>query len=117
MTYFSAPGIMGTFPMTIGYITKKVFSTCGISLSMLNSKTRKTEVVQARQISMYFSRTMIKPKKSVNIIGKEIGNKSHGNVSHAIKTINNLIETDKKFKAHIDKIEWILQNNLPIAID
>lgn len=37
-------------------------------------------------------------------IGKLIGDKDHTTVLHAIKTINNLIETDINFKNKINKI-------------
>jgi chromosomal replication initiator protein len=118
MTAYTAPGILNDYPMTIEYITKKVFANCGVSLSMLDSKTRKREIVLPRQIAMYFSKKIVKPKPSLSTIGRQIGNKDHATVLHACKTINNLITTDKYFRLQIDKLECILkQNNIPAIVD
>jgi chromosomal replication initiator protein len=118
MTPYSAPGILNAFPMTIEYITKKVFDICKVPLDMRNSKTKKEEIVKPRQIAMYFSKKMVSPTPSLAFIGLQIGNKDHATVYHACKTISNLMETDKKFKAKIDKIELVLkQNNIPAIVD
>ena len=61
-------------------------------------KTRKRQVVQARQIAMYFAKNMT--KSSLSSIGAHCG-KDHATVLHACRTVNNLIETDKKFKASV----------------
>jgi len=66
------------------------------------SKTRKKESVQARQIAMYFSIEFT--KHSLAYIGKEIGGKKHSTVIHSYRTVNNLIETDKKYKEQIENI-------------
>jgi chromosomal replication initiator protein len=118
MTPYSAPGILNAFPMTIEYITKKVFANRGVSLSMLDSKTRKREIVLARQIAMYFSKNLVIPTPSLSTIGGQIGNKDHATVLHACKTIHNLITTDKYFRLQIDKLECILkQNNISAIVD
>jgi len=70
---------------------------------MLHTKTRKREIVQARQIAMFFSKNLT--KSSLSTIGSLIGGKDHATVLHACKTINNLIETDKRFKSQVDSIE------------
>ena len=69
----------------------------------LQAKTRKREVVQARQLAMYFSKSMT--KASLASIGSQIGSKDHATVLHACKTVNNLKETDKSFKLCVDEIE------------
>ena len=70
---------------------------------MIKSKTRKREIVQARQIAMYFSKSFT--KSSLATIGSQIGGKDHATVLHACKTVNNLIDTDKRFRCYIDEIE------------
>ncbi len=70
---------------------------------MLQSKTRKREIVQARQVAMFFSKSMT--KSSLATIGSQIGGKDHATVLHACKTVNNLIETDKRFRLQVDEIE------------
>jgi chromosomal replication initiator protein len=67
------------------------------------SKTRKREVVQARQISMYFSKKMT--KSSLASIGAHCGGKDHATVLHACRTVNNLQETDKHFRKYLEDLE------------
>jgi chromosomal replication initiator protein len=74
-----------------------------IGLEQLQSKTRKREIVQARQVAMFFSKTLT--KSSLATIGSQIGGKDHATVLHACKTVNNLIETDKRFRMQVDEIE------------
>ncbi len=69
----------------------------------MKSKTRKREIVQARQLAMYFSKQLT--KSSLAHIGKHCGNKDHATVLHACKTVNNLSDTDKRFKGYISDIE------------
>jgi chromosomal replication initiator protein len=69
----------------------------------MKSKTRKREVVQARQIAMYFSKSLT--KASLASIGAHCGGKDHATVLHACRTVNNLMETDKRFKIYIEEIE------------
>jgi chromosomal replication initiator protein len=69
----------------------------------MQSKTRKREIVQARQVSMFFSKNMT--KSSLASIGAQIGGKDHATVLHACKTVNNLIDTDKHFRHQISEIE------------
>jgi chromosomal replication initiator protein len=89
--------------ISIDYIQKVVCSFYDIPVDMLQSKTRKREIVQARQIAMYFSKTLT--KASLATIGSQIGGKDHATVLHACKTVNNLLDTDKQFKGQIDEIE------------
>ncbi len=89
--------------ISIDYIQKVVCSYYNIGLEMLQSRTRKREIVQARQVAMFFSKSMT--KSSLATIGTQIGGKDHATVLHACKTVNNLIETDKRFRLQIDEIE------------
>ncbi|MDP4207871.1 MAG: chromosomal replication initiator protein DnaA [Bacteroidota bacterium] len=89
--------------LSIDYIQKVVCNYFSVPVEMLNSNTRKREIVQARQIAMYFSKSLT--KASLATIGSQIGDKDHATVLHACKTVNNLLETDKRFKVQIDEIE------------
>ena len=89
--------------ISIDYIQKVVCSYYNIGLELLQSRTRKREIVQARQVAMFFSKSMT--KSSLATIGTHIGGKDHATVLHACKTVNNLIETDKRFRIQIDEIE------------
>ena len=89
--------------ISIDYIQKVVSEYFGLPNDVLQTKTRKREIVQARQIAMYFSKSMT--KSSLSTIGSLIGGKDHATVLHACKTVNNLIDTDKRFKSQIEDIE------------
>ena len=75
----------------------------------MKSKTRKREIVQARQLAMFFCKQLT--KNSLANIGIHCGNKDHATVLHACKTVNNLIDTDKQFKAYVNDIEKKLTLN------
>jgi chromosomal replication initiator protein len=89
--------------LSIDYIQKVVSDYFNIPIEMMHSKTRKREIVQARQIAMYFSKNLT--KSSLATIGSQIGGKDHATVLHACKTVGNLYETDKRFRAYIVEIE------------
>jgi len=89
--------------LTIDYIQKIVCDYFNMPVDSLQSKTRKREVVQARQIAMFFSKTLT--KSSLASIGSQIGRKDHATVLHACKTVTNLLDTDKQFKIDVEEIE------------
>ncbi len=78
-----------------------------ISKDMMLSKTRKREIVQARQIAMYLGRSLT--KTSLAAIGAQIGGKDHATVLHACNTVSDLIETDRTFKQDVLAIEKLLK--------
>ena len=89
--------------ISIYYIQKIVCDYFELPLETLKSKTRKREVVQARQLAMYFSKSLT--KSSLSAIGAHCGGKDHATVLHACRTVNNLMETDKKFKGYISDLQ------------
>lgn len=97
-----------TREISIDFIQKIVSDYFNLPLELLKSKTRKREVVQARQIAMFFAKNMT--KSSLASIGLQCGGKDHATVLHACRTVNNLMETDKKFRVYIDEIEKKIGN-------
>jgi chromosomal replication initiator protein len=94
--------------VTIDKVQKVVCDYFNITRDELLSKTRKRQIVQARQIAMYMSRTLI--NCSLSTIGAEIGGKDHATVLHACKTVANLADTDKQFKVELEEIDNSLQS-------
>jgi hypothetical protein len=80
----------------------KITKVIQVSVSLDNIKTRKREIVQARQLAMYFSKQLT--KNSLASIGAQCGNKDHATVLHACRTVNNLTETDKRFRTYVDDL-------------
>lgn len=89
--------------ITIDYIQKIVCDYFNMPVDSLQSRTRKREVVQARQIAMYLSKNFT--KSSLASIGSQIGSKDHATVLHACKTVVNLLDTDRQFKTDLEEIE------------
>ena len=89
--------------VSIDFIQKVICDYFDIPIDIMKSKTRKREIVQCRQLAMYFSKQMT--KNSLAMIGKHCGNKDHATVLHACKTVNNLADTDKRFKGYLSDIE------------
>ena len=89
--------------VSIDYIQKVVCDYFDLPIELLKSKTRKRDVVQARQLAMYFSKSMT--KSSLAKIGMHCGGKDHATVLHACRTVNNLIDTDKQFKTYVTDLE------------
>ena len=92
--------------VTIDKVQKVVCDYFNITRDDLLSKTRKRQIVQARQIAMYMSRNLI--NCSLSTIGAEIGGKDHATVLHACTTVNDLMSTDKTFRQYVTDIEKML---------
>ena len=93
--------------VTIDKVQRIVCDYFRISKEELLSKTRKRQIVQARQIAMYMSRLHIS-NCSLSTIGAEIGGKDHATVLHACTTVTDLMSTDKVFKQYVTDIEKLL---------
>jgi len=95
--------------ISIDYIQKLVCDFYSISVEQVKSKTRKREIVQARQISMFFAKDLT--KSSLKNIGMHFGGRDHSTVIHACQTVNDLIETDKKFRGDVEEISKRIKIN------
>lgn len=91
----------------IDKVQKTVCEYFNISRNDLLSKSRKRQIVQARQIAMYLSRNLIS-NCSLATIGVEIGGKDHATVLHSCMTVADLMATDKVFKKYVTDIESML---------
>ncbi len=85
-------------------IIKTVCDYFNITRDILLSKTRKRQIVQARQIAMYECRNLVQ-SCSLSTIGAELGGKDHATVLHACNTVQDLIATDKLFRQWVEDIE------------
>ena len=98
----------------IPIITKIVSDETEIPQTKMQEKTRKREVVEARQIAMLLSSRMT--KASLAYIGNKVGGKDHATVLHARTTIMNLCETDKRLCSLvcriINRIRMFTENKL-----
>lgn len=88
---------------TVERIRDIVCDYFSLSVDAISTKSRKREVVQARQIAMYLSKQMT--KNSLSSIGDLIGQRDHATVLHACKIVGDLIEIDKSFRSSVREIE------------
>ena len=89
--------------LTIDHIQQIIADYFNLDIESLHSKNRKRNVVQARQLAMFFSKKYT--KSSLSTIGSQIGQRDHATVLHACKTVENLIETDREFKKYVSDLE------------
>ena len=89
-------------PITVESIIRTVCAHYGLEPSAIQSKSRKRDVVQARQISMFLAKSHT--ELSANKIGSLIGGKDHATVLYACKTVKEQKEVDKVFSAELDEI-------------
>lgn len=89
--------------LTVGRIKEVVCEHFHMSVDLLQEKTRKREVVQARQLAMYFSKNHT--NASLSYIGNQIGKKDHTTVLYACKAVSDLMETDRAFRTQVEEIQ------------
>ena len=84
-------------------IIQKVSNISSISEDEIVGKSRKSEISDARQVSMYLSREII--GTSLNNIGLFFGGRDHTTVIHAVNTITNKIESDTRIKNMLSMVK------------
>lgn len=93
--------------ITCENIIQIVQNTFGIDNKTFNSKTRKREVVFARQAAMHLCKKYT--TQSVSRIGLVVGGRDHATVLHALKSVDDLLETDNEFKEKYETVESLLK--------
>ena len=93
--------------VSIDLIVDTVCEYFNITRDILLSKSRKRQIVQARQIAMYECRNLIQ-NCSLSTIGAELGGKDHATVLHACTTVQDLMATDKAFRQYVTDIEGMI---------
>lgn len=88
--------------ISIENITKAVCSALNVDENKLRDKTRKKEVVLARQLAMFFSKELT--KSSLKTIGLHFGGRDHSTVIHACNTIEQMIKEDSNTKQLVDNL-------------
>jgi chromosomal replication initiator protein len=93
--------------ITVELIQETVCNYFNIDCKAIHSKSRKREIVHARQISMYLAKKYT--DLSLSRIGDMIGKRDHATVLHACKNISGLLDIDKSFRASLSEIEESLR--------
>ena len=90
-------------PLTIDDILDTVCNHFNVTATAVNSKSRKRDLVQARQVSMYLAQKYTKMPASR--IGKLVGNRDHSTVIHSCSQVERRMKVDKAFVAELSSIE------------
>ncbi|MBP6688304.1 MAG: chromosomal replication initiator protein DnaA [Lacibacter sp.] len=93
--------------ITIDAIQKMVCDYFDVPYEKLLQKTRKREIVQARQITMYLAKTFT--KNSLKTIGEHFGGRDHTTVIHSCQTVKDLMDTDTMFKESVLELQQKVQ--------
>ncbi len=89
--------------ITIEQIVDGTCSCCNVRQEDLFGKSRKANIVRARQLSIYLAQKHTHLTHSR--IGALIGNRDHATVIHSIRTIENRLQEDKSLQATLQEIE------------
>ncbi|HMQ05686.1 MAG TPA: chromosomal replication initiator protein DnaA [Saprospiraceae bacterium] len=89
--------------VTIENIKKLVADHFRLPLDKLHSKTRKREIVIARQLSMYLAKNYT--NNSLKSIGKNFGNRDHSTVIYSLQAVKDMMDTDLLFKDTVVELE------------
>ena len=93
--------------ITIDAIQKMVCEYYGVNYDKLLHKTRKREIVQARQITMFLAKSFT--KNSLKTIGEHFGGRDHTTVIHSCQTVKDLMDTDSVFRENVMEVTQKVQ--------
>jgi chromosomal replication initiator protein len=96
-------------PINIDQIQRVVCEYFDIPEDLLRAKTRKQEVVNARQVAMYLSKELT--NSSLKTIGLHFGGRDHSTVIHSCQAIQDHINNDAVFKQNIDQLRRRIELN------
>ena len=80
-----------------------------LSLSDLESNSRKQNITYPRQLAMYILKNTF--KLQLNVIGEAFGGRDHATVGHGIDKITNMIKTDNLVKRDLENLQEKLKKN------
>ncbi|HUQ97411.1 MAG TPA: chromosomal replication initiator protein DnaA [Chitinophagaceae bacterium] len=93
--------------ITIDTIQKMVCDYFDVPYDKLLHKTRKREIVQARQITMFLAKSFT--KNSLKTIGEHFGGRDHTTVIHSCQTVKDLMDTDGVFRDNVMELQQKVQ--------
>lgn len=94
-------------PITIEEIQRNVCEYFSIPEDLLRAKTRKQEIVNARQVAMYLAKELT--NSSLKTIGMHFGGRDHSTVIHAYQCVEDQMKIDSKYKTNVDQLRRRLE--------
>lgn len=90
-------------PITIEEIQSVVCEYFSLPEDLLRAKTRKQEIVNARQIAMYLAKELT--NSSLKTIGLHFGGRDHSTVIHAYQSVEDQMRLDQKYLANVTQLK------------
>lgn len=96
-------------PITVEEIQRQVAEFYDIPPDLLRAKTRKQEIVSARQVAMYLAKEMT--NCSLKTIGLHFGGRDHSTVIHAYQSVEDQIKLDSKYRDTLQLARKKIENS------
>lgn len=96
-------------PITVEEIQRLVAEFYDIPPDLLRAKTRKQEIVSARQVAMYLAKEMT--NCSLKTIGLHFGGRDHSTVIHAYQSVEDQIKLDSKYRDTLQLARKKIENS------
>lgn len=93
--------------LNVDQIQKTTAKQFNLTLEDLKAKTRKKDVVVARQVAMYLSKEYT--KHSLKVIGYHFGGRDHATVIHAVKCVQDMMQQNPQINDDIRLIKQKLK--------
>ena len=89
--------------ITVDRIIEEACTCCNVRQEDVYGKSRKADIVEVRQLSMYLAQKYTTLTNSR--IGVLVGNRNHATVCHAIKNVEHKLKVSTKFQQTVSRIE------------
>lgn len=93
--------------LTVEEIQRIACDFLKIPEDLVRARTRKREVVRARQVAMYFSKQLT--NHSLKTIGLHFGGRDHSTVIHAVQSVEDQCDTDPAYREMVEAISKKLE--------
>lgn len=97
-------------PINVEEIQRLVAEFFDLPVDLLRAKTRKQEIVNARQIAMYLAKEMT--NCSLKTIGLHFGGRDHSTVIHAYQSVEDQLKLDTKYRDTLQSIKRKIENTV-----
>ena len=94
--------------ITIDEIQKKVAERFQIRMADMSSARRSRAVARPRQVAMYLAKQLT--SRSLPEIGRAFGGRDHTTVMHAVKRVEELMQSDSAFSEDVELLTRMLEN-------
>lgn len=88
--------------VNLDFIQKTIAEHFNLTVELLKDKTRKKEVVEARQLAMFFAKELT--PLSLKVIGYGFGGRDHTTVIHSIKEVSKRSEMEAPYRATVEEL-------------